>query len=90
MLYAVNQQILRLAIYFILYWRHYIQKLNFFNYEKHIISHRSDTDYWMAAWFLCVQRIRIDTYPDRTGSYRLVTGIDPQSVIFKQTLHIPF
>ena len=70
-----------LAAYFILYCRHYIQKLNFFNYEKHIVSYRSDPGYRMDSWIFRIQCIWFNPCTDRPGSYRLITGIDPQSVI---------
>jgi hypothetical protein len=53
----------------------------FFIYEKHIISDRGDPDHWMDTWIFRVQRIRVNSYIDRTGSYRPVTRVDPQSVI---------
>jgi hypothetical protein len=68
------------SIFLILYATLY-SEAKFFNYEKHIVSDRSDTDYWMVAGIFCIQRIRAYTYPDRTGSNRIIVGIDPQGVI---------
>lgn len=70
-----------LATYFIFYTRHYIQKPKIFNYEKHIISHRSDSGNWMDPGILCVQRLRSYSYPDRAGGDRIAAGFDPQSLI---------
>ena len=42
----------------------------------------------MDPGIFCIQRIRAYTYPDRTGSDRIVAGIDPQGVIPQRIIAI--
>ena len=76
MLFSFKYRLFRWQRFFII-----ISELNFLNHEKYIICYCSNTRNRVAAWSLCLQRLRSNSHSDSVGGNFIDTWIDQKGLV---------